>query len=320
MLMLGAALLASPGVLGAPTARRPARIGLLHVIPPETSPGFAAFRQALAARGYAEGGDVVLDYRWSAEPDRLLVLAAELAAQPVDVMMVGDAETAAAVLQVTTQVPLVAAVLIEDPMVLSHVKSLARPGGNFTALSLVTPEATRRRLELLHEIIPDLRRIGVLWSPRAASHGALLRETEVQAKALGLAIYPVEANDAEDIGRAFRQLVEARVGAVDELMSAQFFHLRAVIAELALEHRLPLVSSNEGFVQLGGLLRYGANPVESWREAADYIDRILRGAHPGDLPIELAKKFVLAINLKTAATLGLTVPPTLLARADEVVR
>lgn len=103
-------------------------------------------------------------------------------------------------------------------------------------------------------------------------------------------------------------------------MSAQFFHLRAVIGELALEHRLPLVSSNEGFVQLGGLLRYGANPVESWREAADYIDRILRGAHPGDLPIALAKKFVLAINLKTAATLGLTVPAALLARADEVVR
>lgn len=312
-------------LLGAqfPTHAQPpkvAKIGILHLLGPTDSPAFPAFRQRLYELGYVEGRNVVLEYRWPHQrPERLPAVAAELVQSKVDVIVAADPTTAVAAKQATTEIPIVVAVLAIDPVAAGLVTSLARPGGNLTGLSLLGPEMTGKRMELFSEAVSGLRRVAVLWNPRAIAHATLLRETEQAARRLDIAVVRVPARGSDDIDAAFQTAVKARVGGVSVLQAAEFALIRARIAALGLKYRLPTISGEPEFVEAGGFMTYGPSIVDLWRQAAIYVDKILKGAKPADLPIEQPTKFVLAVNAKTARALGLTVPQTLLLRADRVI-
>jgi putative ABC transport system substrate-binding protein len=296
------------------------KIGILHRLGPTESPSVPAFRERLAELGYIEGRNLILEYRWTHEgPERLPALAAELVQLKVDVIVAADPTTAVAAKRATSDIPIVVAVLALDPVAAGLVTSLARPGGNLTGLSLLAPEMTGKRLELFREAVPKLKRVAVLWHPGAVAHTALLRETEEAARQLDIAIVRVAARDSDDIEAAFRTAGKARVSGVAVLQAAEFARIRTQIAALGLKYRLPTISGEPGFVEAGGLMTYGPSVVDLWRQAAVYVDKILKGAKPGELPIEQPTKFVLAVNLKTAKALGLTIPQSVLGRADQVI-
>jgi putative ABC transport system substrate-binding protein len=298
-----------------------AKIGILHLLGPTDSPSVPAFRQRLHELGYVEGRNLVVEYRWPyQQAERLPALAAELVGAKVDVIVAADPSAAVAAKQATTEIPIVVAVLAVDPVAAGLVTSLARPGGNLTGLSLLAPEMTGKRLELFSEAVPGLRRVAVLWNPGAIAHAALLRETEEAARRLNVAVVRVPAKGSQDIDAAFQTAAKGRVGGVTVLQAAEFARIRARIAELGLKYRLPTISGEPEFVEAGGLMTYGPSIVDLWRQAANYVDRILKGAKPAELPIEQPTKFVLAVNVKTAKALGITIPPALLQRADQVVQ
>ena len=303
---------------GAPPERpnRVWRVGVLHAVPDQASLGFTAFRKKLAEFGYVEGQNIVFEYRWSDQAQLLPTLAAELTDLKMDAIVTADATATLVVKQATKDIPIVAAVFTEDPVAAGLVESLRRPGGNLTGISILAPEMSGKRLELLREIVPGLTRVAVLWSRQVPYHVALLRETDEAAQALGLAAVPIESS--EDMEEAFQRIVKQHVGAVDVLQSAQFAR-RAKIAELGLKYQLPTIAGSDSFAQHGGLIKYGPNVSDNFRQAAVYVDKILKGAKPADLPVAQPTKFELVINLKTANALGLTIPPTLLARVDEVI-
>jgi putative ABC transport system substrate-binding protein len=319
ILLLGAAVTARPPAASAQRSDRVSRIGVLHVLPQQSSLGFIAFRERLGELGYVEGRNIAVEYRWSDQPERLPALAAELTASNVHVIVAADSTTTKAVRQATSDIPIVAAVLGEDPVKAGLAGSLGRPGGNVTGMSLLTLEMSGKRMELLREIVPGLTRVAVLWTRRDPFHSMLLLETDGAARDLGVSVVHIVANGAEDIEQAFDLIVKERADAVDVLQSAALFGIRRRIAELGLKHRLPIIGGEEGFVQVGGLVSYGPSTIDGWRQAAVYVAQILNGAKPADLPIQQPTKFQLVINLKTAKALGLTVPPSLLARADEVI-
>ena len=317
---MAATVLAAQLAAEAQTARRVYRIGILHSWPLQNMPAFAAFRERLRDLGYVEGQNCVFEYRFLTDrPDRLPSLAAELIRSRVDIIVAGDPATTAAAKGATSDIPIVAAVLALDPVAAGFVASLARPGGNVTGLSFFAPEMSGKRLALLKETLPGLSRVAVLWTPSATQHPALLRETDEAGRRLGIALLRVAVNGAEDIDRAFQSAAGGRVGAMTVLQAAEFSRIKGRIAELGLKHRVPTISGEDGFAELGGLIKYGPSVIENWRRAANYVDRILRGAKPGDLPVEQPTKFELVINLKTAKLLGLTIPPSLLLRADQVI-
>jgi len=295
------------------------RIGILHVGPPTT--GLQALRQGLRDLGYIEGQNIVLEYRWPQEHwERLPALAAELVQLKVDVIVTGDPTTTAIAKRETRGTPIVMAVST-DPVAAGFVASLARPGGNITGFSILAPELSGKRLELLKEALARrLSRVALLWSPRAVHHPQLVHETEQAAQRLGVEVLRVPASGAEDIDKAFQAAVKGRAGGMLALQSAEFSRIGAQIAELGLKYRLPTMTAEDGFAEVGGLMKYGASTLELWRRAATYVDKILKGAKPADLPVEQPTKFELVINLKTAKALGLTVPPSLLLRADKVIQ
>jgi putative tryptophan/tyrosine transport system substrate-binding protein len=293
-------------------------IGVLHVLPPDKSLGYVALQQKLAELGYVGERAITVEYRWSGQPERLVVLAAELAAMKVEAIVTADLPTTRAARQATGAVPIIAAVLKDNPVAVGLVASLARPGGNVTGWTLLAPEISGKRLEVLRKIVPDLSRVAVLWINRAAA-GEQLRLTDQAARALGIAIVPVEVNAPDDLDGAFQAMARERAEAVDVLTAAQFFPLRERIAELGLQHRLATIAGLDGFVRLGGLVTYGPSVYEGWREAAIFVSKIIRGVKPADLPIGQPTRFELGINLRTAESLGLTIAPALLARADEVI-
>ena len=301
-------------------AARPTRIrrvGVLHVVPVQASLTFLAFREKLGELGYIEGENIVFEYRWSDQTQRLPSFAAELTDLKVDVIVTADPTTTLVAKQATKDIPIVAAIFIDDPVGAGLVESLRHPGGNLTGISILAPEMSGKRLELLREIVPSLTRVAVLWSRQVPSHFALLHDTDEAAHALGVALVPVESSG--DIEDAFQRIAKERVGAVDVLQAAPFARIRAEIAELGLKYQLPIIAGEDGFVQHGGLIKYGPSVVDNFRQAAVYVDKILKGAKPAALPVSQPTKFELAINLKTAKVLGLAIPPTLLARADEVI-
>ncbi len=298
-----------------------AKIGLLHVFGPAESPSVPAFRQRLSELGYVEGRNLVLEYRWPhQQPERLPALAAELVQLKVDVIVAADPTAAVAAKRATTEIPIVVAVLAIDPVAAGLVKSLARPGGNLTGLSLLGREMTGKRLELFSEAVHGLRRVAVLWNPRAIAHPTLLREIEEAARRLNIALVRVPAEGSEDIDAAFQAAANARVDGVYVLQAAEFAAIRARIAQLGLKYRLPTISGEPEFVEAGGFMTYGPSVVDLWRQAAIYVDKILKGAKPAELPIEQPSKFLLAVNVKTAKALGVTIPPALLQRTDQVVQ
>jgi putative ABC transport system substrate-binding protein len=237
------------------------------------------------------------------------------------VLVAGSGGAAQAAKRATTTIPIVILVGV-DPVEQGLVASLARPGGNITGLSVMTIELTQKRLELLKEAVPSISRVAVLWGPASPSRGRKLERDafEGAARVLGMQLVQLEVHGADDLDRTFKLATGEGVHAVITAQSPVFHTYRAQIAALALQHRLPLISGEDGVAEAGGLMTYGANIADLWRRTASYVDHILRGTKPADLPVEQPTKFELVINLKTAKTLGITLPSTLLILADEVIQ
>ncbi len=324
--LLAVFLLAAPLAATAQQAAKIARIGYLapNLVANPHLP--EAFRQGLRDLGYVEGRNVVIEYRDAeGKRERFPALAAELVALKVDVIFVGGSTQATlAAMQATKTIPIVFTG-VGDPVTSGLVTNLARPGGNVTGFSGLGPELVGKRLELLTQAVPGVSRVAVLSRPGALGERTdkdMLKGVEVAARALGVQLQFVEARGRgpEDFDRAFSDMTRARAGALTVLPSAMFLTERRRLVALAAKNRLPAVYTSREFVDAGGLMAYGANVADVFRRAATYVDKILKGAKPGDLPVEQPTKFELVINLKTAKALGLTIPPSLLQRADEVIQ
>jgi ABC-type uncharacterized transport system substrate-binding protein len=317
------AVLGTPLAAGAQQAAKVARIGYLSTDLAATPYIQGAFRQGLRDLGYVEGRNVVIEYRDAeGKPERLPALAAELVALKVDVIVAaaGNNVTLAAK-QATRTLPIVFAA-VSDPVASGLVTSLARPGGNVTGASILSPELVGKRLELLTQAIPGVSRVAVLWLPGALGERVgkdMLKEADVAARALGVRLQFVEARVPADLDRAFSDMTRARADALTVLPNNMFLRERRRLVDLAAKHRLPAVYTVREYVDAGGLMAYAPNLADVVRRAATYVDKILRGAKPADLPVEQPTKFELVINLKTAKALGLTIPPSLLLRADQVI-
>jgi putative ABC transport system substrate-binding protein len=296
------------------------RIGLLRLGPASAYAGrVETLRTGLRARGYVEGQNLVMEFRWAATVDQLSELAAELVRMNVDIIFAPSSTEVGPVRQVTKTIPIVFATHA-DPVGLGHVASLAQPGGNSTGLADVQTDLAAKRLQLLQEVVPHATRFGVFFSPTAPSHAPVLQAVEVAGAQLGVALHSVSVHTVEDFDGAFATMARERVGGVFVVGSSLTASHPARLAALALKHRLPSMFSGRLFVEAGGLMSYGADQVDLIRRAVIYIDKILKGAKPADLPVEQASKYELVINLKTAEALGLTIPPTVLFQADEVIR
>ncbi len=279
------------------------------------------FRQGLRDLGYVEGRSVVIETRDADRKlERLPALAAELVALKVDVIVVGGTVAALAAKQATRTLPIVFVSAI-DPVADGLVISLARPDGNVTGLSTLAPELIGKRLENLNRAVPGLSLVAVLWQPgalRERTEKDLRKGAEVAARALGMRLHFVEARGPDDFNRAFSEMTKARAGALMVLGGTMFLTERRHLVDLAAKNRLPAMYGLREYVDAGGLMCYGPNNADMFRRAATYVDKILKGAKPADLPVEQPTKFELVINLKTANALGLTIPPSLLQRAEVI--
>jgi len=319
---LASGLLTAPLAGDAQQAAKVPRIGFLTGNLAASPHVVEAFRQGLRDLGYVEGRNVVIEYRDAqGKFERLPARAAELVALKVDVIVAGGTPQALAAKQATKTVPIVFAAA-GDPVTSGLVTSLARPGGNVTGFTGLGPELVGKGLERLKQAVPGVNRVAVLWQPGGQGEGTekdILKEADVAARALGVRLQFVEARGPEDFDRAFSDMTTGRAGALTVLVSPMFFGERRRLVDLAAKTRLPTVFPWREYVDAGGLMAYGADLADLFRRAATYVDRILKGAKPGDLPIEQPTKYELIINLKTAKALGLTIPPSLLQRADQVI-
>src|SRR5262245_31589500 len=296
-------------------------IGFLDSRPSEAmSDRLRAFRQGLKDTGYVEGENVVISYRFAENQiDRLPALVAELVQRQVAVIVTTVGTATLAAKAATTTIPIVFLVG-DDPVRLGLVASLARPGGNLTGISLLSAELTAKRLELLRELVPRAGRVAVLVNPADVPiTESTLKDAEAAARDMGLQIKVLKANTSHDINPAFETMARDRPDALFVATSPFFIGRRIQLAQLAAFHRLPATYPLREMAEAGGLMSYGANIGETFRQVGAYAGRILKGAKPADLPVEQASKFELVINVQTARMLGLDVPPTLLSRADEVI-
>jgi putative ABC transport system substrate-binding protein len=314
-----AAVISTAGRADALQGVKVARIGYL-ADNPAPSPLRTAFLQGLRELGYVEGRNLVIEYRYAeGKVERLRGLAAELAGLNVDVIFAAAAALPAK--QATSTVPIVFPAA-SDPVANGLVTSLARPGGNATGLSFFTPALVGKSLELLKQALPRASRIALLRQPGALSERMekdMFQAAEVAARTLEVRLEYVEARRSGDLDRAFSEMTRARTDALTVVTSTMFFIDRSRLADLATKHRLPTMFPWREGVDAGGLLSYGAHVPDLFRRAATYVDKILKGAQPGDLPVEQPTRFELVLNLKTARALGLTIPPSLLLRADQVI-
>jgi putative tryptophan/tyrosine transport system substrate-binding protein len=277
-----------------------------------------ALRTGLRDLGYVEGKNIVIEFRWTERIDQLPELAAELARMNVDAIFAMSSTEVGAARQATKTISIVFAVHA-DPVGLGHVASLARPGGNITGLTVLTTDLVGKQLEILKEAVPLATRIGVLFSPTAPSHRPALQALETAGQKLGVQLQLVPVRTTADFDEAFATMARERVGGCLVVSAAFFISHRARVAELALKHRLPAMFGGREHVEAGGLMSYYTDLNDMVRRAAAYIDKILKGAKPADLPVEQASKYELVINLKTAKVLGLEIPPKILALADDVI-
>jgi len=298
------------------------RIGFLHPAVPQnnTVPFLEAFRQGLRELGYVEGKNIQLEVRWGeGKLERMPALADELVRLNVDVIVAATSPSVLAAKQATRTIPIVMP-LSSDPVGDGLVASLARPGGNITGLSMMAPEVGAKRLQLLKEVLPKLSRaVAVLWNPSYAGMSARFRDAQRNAPAAGVDVRSLEARDARGLERALDAITRERTDALILLADPLTLSQRLRIVEFAAEARLPAMYEISEFADAGGLMSYGHNPGEMCRRAATYVDKILKGAKPGDLPIEQPTKFELVINMKTAKALGITIPQAVLIRADRVI-
>jgi ABC-type uncharacterized transport system substrate-binding protein len=314
------ALLAAPLVAEAQPARRVPRIGILPPGPlSERVHLWEAFRLGLRELGYVEGQNISLIFP-SAEvtPESLPRLAAELASLKVDIIVAATTECVQAATRASKTIPIVTPVSAL-PVESGLVASMARPGGNTTGLSIMSSDLSGKRLELLKSIVPEVSRIAVLSNRNTPTTPILMRAMEKSALALGVRLQPVEVGGSSDLETAFQAAVKREAGALITLDDTLLFTHRTQIVKLAAGRRLPAIYGFREFVDAGGLMSYAPNIADMYRRAATYVDKILKGAKPADLPIEQPTKFELIINLKTAKALGLTIPPSLLQRADQVI-
>jgi len=281
-----------------------------------------AFRQGLHERGYVEGQNIVIEFRAAdGEIERFPALASELVRLKVDVILAPNTPGARAVQQATAMIPIVVPVM-GDPVRDGLVASLARPGGNITGLTFLGPELVPKRLALLKQALPTVSRVAALWHPRAYGERTMsdmMKETEAAAGTMGVYLRLVAVQGPDEFEKAFSTIVGERADALIVFPSPMLFLERRRIVELAAKHRLPSMAMGREFVELGGLMSYGASITDLSRRGAIYVDKILKGAKPGDLPVEQPTKFELLVNLKTASELGLTIPREFLLLADEVI-
>ena len=317
---LGAGALIAPLACFAQQQRsKVARIGLLEAT---SASSRAKEREALIARlrelGLVEGKNILIEYRWAdGKYERLPALAAELVQMKVDVI-VASANAIRAAQQATTTIPIVM-VTTADPVGSGFIASLARPGGNITGLSSISVDVSSKYVELLRAAVPELSRVAVLVNPDHTIHPDFLKRIQATAKTNSVTISPVEASTASQIEAAFSAMKQERAGALIVLPDPFFSAQARRIAELAAQQRLPTMFSTREPVESGGLMSYGRNSAEQYYRAATYVDKILKGAKPGELPVEQPTKIELVINLKTAKAIGLTIPQELLLRADKVI-
>jgi putative ABC transport system substrate-binding protein len=293
------------------------RIGVLSPASPGPSSLLDAFQKGLGELGWIEGQNLRLEYRFAeTRLDRLPGLASNLVGLKVDIIFAINSTAAHAALKATKTIPIVFT-WVADP--LSLVTNLARPGANVTGLTTITTELSGKRLQLFKEVLPSISRIAVLWNSANPAATHVFREMEVAAAQLGVQLYPIGVSPSSPLQDAFTAAGRARASALFVIEEASLFPHRAHILSLAAQHRLPAASQFRDFAEAGGLLSYGPNLPDLFRRAAIYVDKILKGTQPGDLPVERPEKFELVINLKTAKALGLTIPPSLLQRADQVI-
>jgi len=319
MTLLGGAAAAWPLAARAQQAGKLPTIGFLGASTPSAwNQWTAAFVQRLRELGWTEGRTIAIEYRWAElREERLAELAAELVRLKVDVIVTSGTPQVLAAKQATSVIPIVFAAA-GDPVGNNLVASLARPGGNVTGLANLTPETGGKRLEFLREVVPGLRRLAILANVSNPAVVLEIAEAQAAARMLGLEVVTPEIRRAEDIAPAFKAL-EGRVEALYVSTDALVITNRARIHTLAMGVRLPTMYPSREYVEAGGLMSYGVNLPDQFRRTADYVDKILRGARPGDIPVEQPTKFDLIINLTTAKTLGLTIPESFLLRADEVI-
>jgi putative ABC transport system substrate-binding protein len=318
--LAGGLLVAPLAVRAQPTQKVP-RIGWLGGPTRETAQPFVQpFLQGLRDLGWVEGQNIVIEWRFAGgRAERLPELAAELVRLRVDLIVVPSTPTALAAKNATSTIPLVT-VGGGDPVGLGLVASLARPGGNITGLtSNVGPEIAGKQLELLKETVPKVSRIAALWNPGTPGNALSVREAEMAARTLGVELQLLEARSLSDFDGAFAAMTAKRAGALLVLGDVTFVTYRTRLADLAAKSRLPAMYALRQFVDDGGLMSYSANSADNFRRAATYVDKILKGARPADLPIERPTKFELVINRKAAKAIGLTIPQSLLLRADQVI-
>ena len=297
------------------------RIGLLYSVSASSGPPRnEAFRQGLRELGYVEGKNIILEYRYAdSKLDRLPELAAELVRLQVDVIVTSGPAPTRSAKAATVTIPIVMA-LDNDPVGNGFVASLARPGGNITGLSSLAPELSGKHLELLKEIVPRLARLAVLGTSTTPGNAQVLKEIEIAAGAFGVKLQYLDVLSAGDIEPAFRAAVDGRAEAIQVLGSGIYTTRRQQVVDLAVKNRLPAIYRSREYMEERGLITYGVNPFDLDRRAATYVDKILKGTKPAELPVEQPKKFEFIINLKAAKQIGLTIPPNVLVRADRVIK
>ena len=313
-------LLSAPLAAGAQPAGKIARVGILDggSSYPERQALWNVFRQALRDAGYVEGKNVAFEVRWgSGRVGTLPELAGDLVRAQVDIIVTAGTPAALVAKQATASIPIVL-VTAGDPIRTGLAASLSRPGGNVTGLTTLTTELSAKRLELLRQMLPTIALLGILWDNNPA-FALAVQDTESAARTLNVSVRALVVRSRDDLETAFADLARLRVGALEGMPGSIVLSDWRHVADLAMRHRLPSIYAQREYVEAGGLMSYGSNLRQMFLRAAIYVDKILKGARPGDLPIEQPTKFELVINLKTAKALGLTIPPAVLARADEVI-
>jgi putative ABC transport system substrate-binding protein len=317
--VVGFLLLAGPLATAAQAPPPVFRIGVLTLGLAPSAPLVEAFRQGLREHGYAEGQNYTLEFRFAERSiERLPALAAELVRLNVDIIVTDGTAAAVAARGATTTIPIVAAVA-NDPVKAGLVASLARPGGNVTGLSLISPELSAKRLQVLKETVPRIALVAVIWNPSNPVAADSLRETEAAARSLGVRLQAIEVRKPAELDEGFKAVGDARPDAFLVLGDGMLWSLRTRIVEFTLKSRLPAMFPDRDFPEVGGLMSYGPNVDDNVRRTAALVDRILKGAKPAELPIEQPTRFELVVNLKTARALGLTIPAAVLMRADQVI-
>ena len=317
--MLGLALLGTRSLAEAQQTGKPHRIGFLWDTPQVWPHALAAFRQGLRELGWIEGQNIVVEYRWAeGQFDRLPGLVEDLVRLKVDLIVAPTSIYTGAAKRVTSTIPLVFA-SHADPVNSGHVVSLARPGGNATGMTIIMSETMAKSLELLKEALPGLSRVAVIWDPGTPSHTPALKAVETAGRSLGLRLQALGVRRVAEFDEAFSMAARERAGAVLVLSTPLFMGGAKQLAEFGLTRKLPTMFGPREHVEAGGLMSYSPDRADLYRRAAGYVDRILKGSNPAELPVQQATKFELVVNLKAAKALGLTLPPAMLVRADQII-